>query len=420
MKGQKIKLNKTNVEALPAPEAGQKIYWDSELLCFGVRVTPGCKTYIVQSCIRGKDVRYTIGRHGKITADQARTIAKEKLGEFARGINPNQAKKDERAKSVTLGEVWERYRTSKNLRPSTLQGYQYVLKLGLSDWLNKPMNTISKDMVEIRYKQLCSKVGPHSKEDGAKALACACMRLLRSLWNFASEVYEDGEGTSILGSNPVQRLKGQWHKIPRRKRHVPKHRLADFLNAVDAVQNEVIRDFIRILLFTGLRKNEAASLRWIDIELHPEMRYLCLEADRVKNHQEHGLPLGDYVYEVLKRRSQNKKADSEYVFPGDGKLGHLTEPKVAFKFIEQRTGIHVSSHDMRRTFLTIAEGIEIPFKALKRLVNHKDPGDVTSGYIYTDIDRLRKPMQQIEDFILVQAGRKQSIESELAASQISV
>jgi hypothetical protein len=32
-------------------------------------------------------------------------------------------------------------------------------------------------------------------------------------------------------------------------------------------------------------------------------------------------------------------------------------------------------------------------------MNHKDPNDVTSGYIINDIDRLREPMQRITDFI---------------------
>jgi integrase len=269
---EKQRLTKTFVDSIPFPVTGQKFYWDSDMECFGVRVTPGCKSYIVQSRVNGRTVRPALGRHGKLTAELARQLARKKLGELAQGVDVNQKKAERKVKAVTVGEVWERYKGSKNLRPKTLEGYEYVFKLSLSDWSNKPMNSINKDMIEVKYKMIASTIGPRSKEGGAKGLANATMRLFRSLWNFAADVYEDSQGTSVFGSNPVQRLKGQWHKLPRRKGHVPKHRLADFLNAVDAIPNEVIRDYVRILLFTGLRKTEAASLRWVDLELHPEMK----------------------------------------------------------------------------------------------------------------------------------------------------
>lgn len=38
--------------------------------------------------------------------------------------------------------------------------------------------------------------------------------------------------------------------------------------------------------------------------------------------------------------------------------------------------------------------------ALKRLMSHKMNGDITAGYIVTDVERLRKPMQQITDYFL--------------------
>ena len=62
------------------------------------------------------------------------------------------------------------------------------------------------------------------------------------------------------------------------------------------------------------------------------------------------------------------------------------------------TARHV--HDLRRTFITTAESLDIPAYALKRLLNHKMNHDVTAGYIIMDVDRLRKPMQKITDYLL--------------------
>jgi hypothetical protein len=45
---------------------------------------------------------------------------------------------------------------------------------------------------------------------------------------------------------------------------------------------------------------------------------------------------------------------------------------------------------------------------IKRLVNHSaGSGDVTGGYIVSDLERLRKPIQQIEDKILSLAKAKE-------------
>ena len=57
-------------------------------------------------------------------------------------------------------------------------------------------------------------------------------------------------------------------------------------------------------------------------------------------------------------------------------------------------------HDLRRTFITAAESLDISAYALKRLLNHKMSNDVTAGYIINDVERLRKPMQLITDHLL--------------------
>jgi integrase len=64
-------------------------------------------------------------------------------------------------------------------------------------------------------------------------------------------------------------------------------------------------------------------------------------------------------------------------------------------------------HDLRRTFTTTAESLNISAYALKRLLNHRMNHDVTSGYLVIDVERLRKPMQQITDYLLKSMGVKE-------------
>ena len=72
--------------------------------------------------------------------------------------------------------------------------------------------------------------------------------------------YTDTPHDSIPGS--VQRL---LNRKPVRDRIVPLDKVADFLLKIDETENIVQRAFIRFLLFTALRRNEAANLQWADI-----------------------------------------------------------------------------------------------------------------------------------------------------------
>jgi integrase len=91
---------------------------------------------------------------------------------------------------------------------------------------------------------------------------------------------------------------------------------------------------------------------------------------------------------------------SKFVFPGEGQTGHLTEPRRGVDAVTAATGIKFTCHDLRRTFITIAESLELSAYALKALVNHKrSSSDVTGGYIIMSVDRLREPVQRIADAI---------------------
>lgn len=67
-------------------------------------------------------------------------------------------------------------------------------------------------------------------------------------------------------------------------------------------------------------------------------------------------------------------------------------------------------HDLRRTFITVAESLDISAYSVKRLVNHKMSNDVTAGYIITDVERLRVPMQKITDYLLKCIGLEPTAE----------
>lgn len=391
------KLTKNLIDSIPYPESGQVFYRDTELKGFGVRVGTGSKVYIAEGKVDGKTVRVTIGRHGVFTAEQARQEARAILGQIAKGINPNDAAKAKRAKSVSLEDVYQDYRKArKSLKPITLRDYDRIVNTYLSDWKAKPLSQISKDMIERKHREIGGR---------SPAQANLTMRFVRALFNFAIGQYEDSEGNPIIPDNPIKRLSQtrSWYRVDRRNTVIKAHELPAWLKAVNNLSNdqigrnrEMIRDYLLLMLFTGLRREEGASLQWE----HVDLKARTLTIPDPKNRQPHVLPLTDFLIELLKRRKKEVGKDSPYVFPGEGVKGYLNEPRKQMQRVTQESDVNFTLHDLRRTFITIAESLDISAYALKRLANHKMASDVTAGYIISDVERLREPMNRISQFLL--------------------
>jgi integrase len=135
--------------------------------------------------------------------------------------------------------------------------------------------------------------------------------------------------------------------------------------AVQELQQRHIADYFFIVLFTGLRRREATDLKWTDVDL--EVKTLTVRRDQAKNHKDHVLPLSSFIFDVLKRRFENKSS-SPYVFPGRGNRGHLTDFRFALLELREKSGCKFMIHDLRRTFMTAAERLDVPYYVLKKLV----------------------------------------------------
>ena len=400
-----MKLTKTAIDKLTLPtEGNQKRYYDETFRGFGVRVTAnGAKSFFIEKMVGQKQKRLTIARYPELTVEQAKKEAIKLLAKIATGIDPVVEKKALKQRGITLQKALEDFLNArKAMKASTSAEYQRVFNQVFPDWLDKPLLVITKDMVAKRHE----KYGKERSEAGANL----GMRILRAVFNFAAGQYEDEKGKALILENPVKRLSHTraWYRIDRRQTVIKRHELAVWYEGLqqlshryDANQVEIMKDYFLLVLFTGLRREEAMRLRWESVDLKAK----TLTILDTKNHERHTMPLSDFLIELFERRKTHKIND--YVFPADSQQGHLVEPRKALMKIRELSGITFTIHDLRRTFITIAESLDIPVYALKRLLNHKMSGDVTAGYIIMDVERLRKPMQMITDTLLKLMGVKE-------------
>jgi len=390
-----IDIKKPVVEKLEIPEKGQVDYFDRNLKGFLLRVSPVSKVYYAMARSNGKLVRVKIGSHGRFTPETARKEAIQILAGMQKGINPNIEKKVDEAKAITLREVLASYLKVRDLKATTRTSYEYTVTLYLADWLDRPLLSITKDQVEKKHRQITEEHGPTP--------ANYAFRILRALFSYAEAKYEDAKGNPLIAVNPVKRLSQvrAWNRTnTRRDQFIRSEDLPAWWRSVQGLQNETARDYLTLLLLTGLRRQEGARLRWADINFKAR----TLTIPDPKNRHPHTLPLSDILLSLLERRKMG--TDSLFVFPGGGAGGYIVEPKRALNTIRKESGVSFTIHDIRRTFTTIAEQI-VPVYTLKRLMNHATGGDVTAHhYVGTDEGTLRKHMQAVSDRIMELAHPK--------------
>ena len=335
------------------------------------------KSYVVQQALKdGRTRRVTIGRTNVLTLEQATERGKELLAVFYTGRDPKAGRRGE----ATLRSALEEYLALRaDLKPRSVANYRDLVQRHLAQWLDRPLRSVTRQMVEERLRAIGARTG--------NASANGTMRALRVLYNFSAD---RAPPDNPMPPNPV-RLKKTWLPVEVRTRSVKADELPRFYAAVRALRNQVARDYILLLLFTGLRRREASALTWSEVDL--DARVIRLPAARAKAGRKLDLPMSDLVFDLLSAR--RALGDARWVFPAPSASGHIEEPKFPFAQVGRATGISVSAHDMRRTFVTVAEGADISPLALKALVNHALGNDVTEGYVQMTAERLRGPAQRV-------------------------
>lgn len=376
-----LKFTKAAVERLQLPPGFKQVYYyDTVLPGFAICLGKRAKTYLIHHDLWGRSTKITIGRTDHWEFETAKKEARRMLALMAQGTDPRR-KRDE-GETATLKDALDKYAQSKELKLNTLKDIRQVRERYLLGWMGRRLFDLTQQEILEEHRRLGLQYG--------KATANKVLRYLRAVCSWSMVYYG-------LPSNPVQALtlSRSWFRSNRRRTLLRPHELPRWWSALQA-EDSVAKDLMTWLLFTGMRISEGVQLKWAQIDLEGR---LFVIAD-TKNGQPLELPLSDELLEMLKKRKAESK-DSPWVFPGrsDGDKGHITEPKKVINRVEARCGLRATPHDLRRTFVTIAESLDIPAYCLKMLLNHSVGNDVTAGYIVISLERLRGPVQRIASHI---------------------
>ena len=350
-----FRLTKRSVEAL-AIEAKDYLAWDKDLRGFGLRVYPsGKKTYLVQYRAGRRTRRITIGQHGPLTAEEARTRAKQLLGDVARGGDPS-AEKRAKMTAPTVAGLCERFLeeyAKEHCKPTTQRTYSTLIRNHIAPKMGflRIGDVTRADVIVLHYGM---RETPYQ--------ANRALSMLSKMFNVAEDW-----GLRAEGSNPVRRIK-KYREIEK-KRYLTdeeQRRLGEVLGEVLADGSETIHvvTAFMVLLLTGCRRGEIQTLKW------EYVHYTHLDLPDSKTGRRR-IPLPREAYDLL--AALPRREGNPYVILGVTEGKHINDLERPWRRIRSRAGIDdVRIHDLRHTYASVAmkDGID-PF-TLKEIMGHRN------------------------------------------------
>lgn len=124
-------------------------------------------------------------------------------------------------------------------------------------------------------------------------------------------------------------------------------RLPYFMRALEGEDSRAAR-CLQFLILTACRTSEALGARWDEIDMIN--RVWTIPADRMKNGEEHQVPLSEETIQVLK--DTGTRGRSEIVFPGTRSTAMM--PDNSLRRLLRKMGENCTPHGFRATFRTWA------------------------------------------------------------------
>lgn len=390
------RLTETRAERTKLPEKGQAFEWCSEVKGFGVRLTPGARSYIVQGRHNGEKFRLTLGPVGTFPfegpphAPGARDLALAVLNASRRGEDPRTAigraktpEADGQARGPTLNDIWDAYeaagfpklRGTGRKRPSTIKAdkdrYALYFRKDIGKEEAAALNT-------GRVQRWLDKIG----SDGQRN---QCLVMLKSLLSFA-------QSRNLAASQPIA-IKAT------KSKEVQNFYTADELARLDVAIVDLIREqphrlmgfaALRLLLMTGARRGEILSLRWTAVDLKAGV--LQLEKDKISDNRRDILlsPDAVAVLEAMPRLST-----SPFVFFADSAAGHTLYIEKNFREAVERAGLRrVRIHDLRHSFASASIKGGNSLYVTGKLLGHRQ-ANTTQRYAHLEHDVARAALERV-------------------------
>lgn len=380
-----IRMSKATVDAAMPVASGDVVLWDDRIAGFGLKVTPaGLKVYIYRyrvakpgQAAQTAPRKYTIGRHGDLTPDQARKRAQELAAMVAQGVDPRQQELDAiaaREASATLVE--ERARVERDL------AFSRIAKLWLEHYQNdmerRASSVAMATLVVNRYLMPAlgdmpmPQIGRSQLQPVIDSIPSHKRGIRRAVFAYSSVLWGWAIRRGHIDVNPILVME----KPPApaaRERVLTDNELIQVYQTAETL-HPIWAAFFKMLVLTGQRRSEVAGIKWE--ELDRATATWTIPASRAKNAKAHLVPLASSAVWLLDAQAGGAEWPQRgYILTTTGRtpVSGISKAKAALDAAMSREGQQFDPwrlHDIRRTVATGLQRLGVRFEVTEALLNH--------------------------------------------------
>jgi integrase len=412
-----MRLTAKGIQGLKLPNGkSDHLFWDSELPGFGLRLRAGgSRNWVFQYALGDKQRRISLGA----ATPESFTKHKDPDGTFKLGIREQVAQLHAKVKlgQDPASEKAENRKRASDTFETIAKRYLVAKKEGLRpgsyDQIRRHIETYSKTLnglqvAKISRRDIATLIGTIKDNSGA----VTSNRVRSTLSDFFS--WSMSEGIDGIEQNPVINTNKSEEKP--RDRVLRDHELrAIWRHAGDDHYGAIIK----LLMLTGQRADEMASLQWSEITetTVPERRVtdairqpafnikvIDLPPERTKNNKPHLIPLSEPAAAILSKQPQRANNDGElreFVF-GIGQKGFSGWSRCKERLderIEMALGKpleHWTPHDLRRTMSTLMnDRLGVLPHVVEAILNHASGAKGGVAGVYNKALYLRERVEAL-------------------------
>jgi integrase len=350
--------------------------WDTELSRFGARCRVSATTYFIKPRIDGRQRWVTLGRHGPLTAANARAKARQMLAEIDSGRDPTREREARRGMPTLtqFADRWLAEHVALKRKPVTLREYRRIVAKHLAPELGSlPVDRVDRPDAHRLHTTLAAR-------------RYAANRVIAVL--SAVMTHAERHGLRPPASNPCRGLERFTEAKRKRPLTVAElSRLWTHLTAIKPTEGPYVVAALQLLLLTGMRKSEVLTLCWADIDWAAGIIQLrdAKTGPRV-------VVLSQLAVRVL--QSIPRQTGNPHVIVGDREGRHLINLQKPWARIRSQLGFPVVRiHDLRHTVASMLARTA-PLVVVRDALGHKVI-ETTSGYSHAANDDVRVAVDQL-------------------------
>jgi len=286
--------------------------------------------------------------------------------------------KEAEANRWTISKLWDKY-CSTFSENKALNNEKAKFNLYIRDGVGNiepcKLSPLEIDRLRIRLQK-----------QGKRTTAARVLELLRRTLNFGAK----------RGLIPMVPFKLE---IPRLDNQTTEDltptQLRNLLEILNADQDQIAANIMRLALFTGMRRSEILKLKWTDIDF--QRGFITLKEP--KGGRTQTIPLNKAASQIF----QNIQSDDEnpFVFPGRNEGQHLTDCKSLTRIAQEAKlpDRFRPLHGLRHVYASmLASSGKVDMYTLQKLLTHKSPL-MTQRYAHLKDETLKRASDLAGDLI---------------------